>query len=380
MINNIPSRNDILSLQTESYESLQNDYAYTLESDMYGGRDKPSPGDAYHQDAIEYLKNEMKLPEIEARAYKSIAYRKVKEMKPEANHLERAQLMLELVKSKNFIKENKDKLDEVVKILERIDMEKQAKQSDPETKSRRSKGSRAGSRKASRKVSRKASRKASRKTSRKTSRKGSRKAQNGGNINNYSETSVNNFTESNANVPYYKEYMAEKAKYLQAKQMQNGGIENNYSETSVNNFTESNVNIPYYNEYMAEKTKYLQAKQMQNGGNVNNYSETSVNNFTESNANVPYYKEYMAEKAKYLQAKQMHQGGAYVMNEWPGIKPNYPNAETPELDLVNYLARIEEFIIPNLIMKNKIPMMSNHLNGFANRINNIMGNRKLINC
>jgi len=182
--NTIPSRNDILSLQTESIDSVNYNSNYLMDSEMSGGKDRVSPGDVFHQESIDYLKNEMKLPEIEARAYKSIAYRKVKEMHPEANHLERAKLMLEAVKNKNFIKENKNKLAEVVKILETIDLEKKARQQEQvpttETKSRRSKGSRAGSRKGSRRGSRAGSRSGSRKGSRKSSRKGSRKSQKGG--------------------------------------------------------------------------------------------------------------------------------------------------------------------------------------------------------
>jgi hypothetical protein len=289
----VPSRNDILSLQTESYETFRNNDNYSVNSDMSGGKNKPSPGDVFHQDAIEYLKSEMKLPEIEARAYKSIAYRKVKEMKPEANNLERAQLMLELVKSKNFIKENKDKLAEVVKILEAIDMEKKAREVNTEEKTRRSRrASRKSSRKASRKSSRKASRKSSRKASRKSSRKSSRKASRKG------------------------------------------------------------------------------SRKSQNGGNINNYSETSVNNFTESNVNVPYYNEYMAEKAKYLHAKQSLEGGVYLEAEWTGKKPNYPNPTTPENDLRDFLARIEEDILPNLASKGKLENIGGFfLSSFVKRVN-----------
>jgi len=210
----IPTRNEILSLSTESFENSTSNYLQSnlynnvIESELLGGRDKPSAGDVFHQETIEYLKNEMKLPEIEARAYKSIAYRKVKEMHPEANHLERAKLMLEMVKHKNFVKENKDRLAEVVKILEDIDAKKAEKQPETETKLKRS-----------RRTSRKSSRK---------SRKSSRKSQRGGNnlSDNLSETSVmQNYTESNANQPYYKEYMQAKNQYLQTKlqNSQHGG-------------------------------------------------------------------------------------------------------------------------------------------------------------
>jgi ribosomal protein L10 len=293
--NYIPSRNDILSLATESFESLNQINNSIFESEMYGGRNKPSPGDEFHQAAIEYLKTDLKLPEIEARAYKSIAYRKIKEMNPEANHLERAKLMLEMVKSKNFVKENKDKLAEIVKILKNLDAEKTNKNNETENNTaRRSSGLR----------------KSSRKSSKKRSRKGSRKSQRGGG--NLSETSVDvNYTESNANVPYYNEYRAMKTQYLQAKQNKLTG--GNLSETSVDvNFTESNANVPYYNEYRAMKTQYLQAKNKQMGGG---FSETSVDvNYTESKANVPYYNEYRAMKTQYLQAKNKQMGGGRIFN------------------------------------------------------------------
>jgi len=222
----IPSRNDILSLGTETFENFNQNGGYNIndyiiESEMIGGRSKPSPGDEFHQSAIEYLKTDLQLPEIEARAYKSIAYRKVKELNPEANHLERAKLMLEMVKSKNFIKENKDKLSEVVKILENIDSEK-AKRTESENKSevRRSSGLR------------------------KSSRKGSNRSQRGGN--NLSETSMDmNFTESKANIPYYNEYKAMKTKYLQAKNKQMGGgrILSFNSVESLQNFINENRDV-----------------------------------------------------------------------------------------------------------------------------------------
>lgn len=221
--NYIPSRNDILSLATESFESFNQINNSIFESEMYGGRNKPSPGDEFHQSAIEFLKTDLKLPEIEARAYKSIAYRKVKEMNPEANHLDRAKLMLEMVKSKNFVKENKDKLAEVVKILENLDAEKANKTNETENNTaRRSSGLR--------------------KSSKKSSRKGSRKSQRGGNL---SETSVDvNYTESKANIPYYNEYRAMKTQYLQAKNKQMGGgrILSFNSIESLQNFLKDNQN------------------------------------------------------------------------------------------------------------------------------------------
>jgi hypothetical protein len=215
----IPSRDQFLF--TESFDSLMN-------SNIVGGRDnKPSPGDALHQEALEYLKTTLKLKELEARAYKSIAYRHIKESNPEAKHFERAEKMLELVKNKNFVKEYKDKLAETMKILEDIDSEKAKRNS--ETASQVS-------------------------TEEKVSRR-MRRRQSGGN---FSETSVDaNYTDTNANKPFYNEYRAMKAQYLQAKQM--GG--NNLSETSVmQNYTESNATQPYYKEYLQAKKQYLEAK------------------------------------------------------------------------------------------------------------------------
>jgi len=239
----VPTRDQFLF--TESFDTLMNsnvnvmvggnsnntligedlNFGENSNNTLIGGERKPSPGDALHQEALEYLKTTLKLKELEARAYKSIAYRHVKETSPEAKHFERAEKMLELVKNKNFIKEYKDKLEETMRILENIDSEKEKRNS--ETKSEEQKG---------------------------------------GNLN-FSETSVmNNYTESNANQPYYKEYMQAKNQYLQSK-LQKGG--NNYSETSaMNNYTESNANQPYYKEYMQAKNQYLQAK-LHKGGNLN---------------------------------------------------------------------------------------------------------------
>lgn len=187
-MSNIPSRDQFLF--TESFESLMNSNL-----DMTGGRgNKPSPGDALHQEALEYLKTTLKLKELEARAYKSIAYRHVKENNPEAKHFERAEKMLELVKSKNFVKEYKDKLADTMKILEDIDSEKAKRNS--ETASQVS-------------------------TEEKVARRIRGRRQSGGN---FSETSVDaNYTESNMNKPFFNEYRAMKAQYLQAKLKQSGG-------------------------------------------------------------------------------------------------------------------------------------------------------------
>jgi hypothetical protein len=209
-MSNIPSREQFLF--TESFESLMNS-----NSDMTGGRsNKPSPGDALHQEALEYLKTTLKLKELEARAYKSIAYRHVKENNPEAKHFERAEKMLELVKSKNFVKEYKDKLADTMKILEDIDSEKAKRNS--ETASQAS---------TEEKVAR-----------RMTSVKSRR--QSGGN---FSETSVDvNYTESNFNKPFFNEYRAMKAQYLQAKSQQGGGVFTFNTVESLQQFINQNPN------------------------------------------------------------------------------------------------------------------------------------------
>ena len=169
-------------------------------SEMYGGkRDKPSPADELHDEAVNYLKDDLKLSPLEARAYKSIAYRHIKETKPELNGLKRATEMLSLVKSDNFLNDYKDKLDETMEIIEARDEERSQKNQSSE---------------------------GSNSEEEKPKRKSSKKSQKGGN--DFSETSVDlAFTESNANVPYYNEYRDMKAKYLQSKLQQNGGASNN---------------------------------------------------------------------------------------------------------------------------------------------------------
>ena len=93
--------------------------------EMYGGkRNKPSQIDEFHQDAINYLKDDLQLSPLEARAYKSLAYRYIKENNLESTALERAKLMLSLIKSENFLTEFKDKLDETMKIIDSIDIKK----------------------------------------------------------------------------------------------------------------------------------------------------------------------------------------------------------------------------------------------------------------
>jgi len=93
--------------------------------EMYGGKkNKPSPNDEFHQDAINYLKDDLQLSPLEARAYKSLAYHYIKENNKDATALERSKLMLSLIKSENFLQDFKEKLDETIKIIESIDLKK----------------------------------------------------------------------------------------------------------------------------------------------------------------------------------------------------------------------------------------------------------------
>jgi len=109
-------------------------------SEMYGGkRNKPSISDKLHQDAIDYLKNDLKLYPLEARAYKSLAYRFIKEKYPDATSAERSKLMISLIKSESFLDEFKDKLDETIKILENIDSEKEKNNLSEEKKIKKTK-------------------------------------------------------------------------------------------------------------------------------------------------------------------------------------------------------------------------------------------------
>jgi hypothetical protein len=146
----IPSRDELL--YTETFNSLvQNGgkiqikglrYENNLSevnssstdiSEMYGGkRSKTSVSDTLHQEAVDYLKDDLKLSPLEARAYKSLAYRHIKEKYPDATSVERSKLMISLVKSENFLDEFKEKLDETMKIIENIDSEKQKTQSSEE--------------------------------------------------------------------------------------------------------------------------------------------------------------------------------------------------------------------------------------------------------
>ena len=135
--NYIPTRAELLHTETQNggqiikglrYENKLDTSSDTLSnvtSEMYGGkRNKPSPGDLLHQEALDYLKNDLKLSPLEARAYKSLAYRHIKEKHSDATSVERSKLMLSLVKSENFLDQFKEKLDETMKIIENIDSEK----------------------------------------------------------------------------------------------------------------------------------------------------------------------------------------------------------------------------------------------------------------
>jgi hypothetical protein len=98
-------------------------------SEMYGGKkNKLSISDTLHQEAVDYLKDDLKLSPLEARAYKSLAYRHIKEKYPDSTSIERSKLMISLVKSENFLDEFKEKLDDTMKIIENIDSEKQKNQ------------------------------------------------------------------------------------------------------------------------------------------------------------------------------------------------------------------------------------------------------------
>jgi len=100
-------------------------------SEMYGGKkNKQSQADLLHQEAVDYLKNDLNLSPLEARAYKALAYRHIKEKNPDSTSLERAKIMLSTVKSENFLDEFKEKLDSTIKILEGIDSEKAKRDSE----------------------------------------------------------------------------------------------------------------------------------------------------------------------------------------------------------------------------------------------------------
>jgi hypothetical protein len=156
--NYIPSRDELLHTETlntllqnggntqikglryENNLSEVNSSSLSSMSEMYGGkRNKPSISDKLHQDAVDYLKNDLKLYPLEARAYKSLAYRFIKEKHPDATSAERSKLMISLIKSDSFLDEFKDKLDETIKILENIDSEKEKNNSPEEKKVKKTK-------------------------------------------------------------------------------------------------------------------------------------------------------------------------------------------------------------------------------------------------
>ena len=135
--NYIPTREELLYSETNQLggkiikglrqeNTLKNNSDNNSTSEMYGGKkNKPSQGDILHQEAVDYLKNDLKLSPLEARAYKALAYRHIKEKNPTATNIERSKLMISLIKSENFLDEFKEKLDETMKIIENIDSEKQ---------------------------------------------------------------------------------------------------------------------------------------------------------------------------------------------------------------------------------------------------------------
>ena len=69
-----------LRYENNTHNEDYNDKTDTEESEeMYGGKkNKLSPVDEFHQDAINYLKDDLQLSPLEARAYKSLAYRYIK--------------------------------------------------------------------------------------------------------------------------------------------------------------------------------------------------------------------------------------------------------------------------------------------------------------
>jgi len=151
--NYIPTREELLYTETNQnggqvikglrYENNLNNVnedsseLSNISSEMYGGRkNKPTASDALHQESVDYLKNDLKLSPLEARAYKALAYRYIKEKNPDASGQERSKLMISLIKSDNFLDEFKEKLDETMKIIENIDSEKEKTKltSEPEKK------------------------------------------------------------------------------------------------------------------------------------------------------------------------------------------------------------------------------------------------------
>jgi hypothetical protein len=230
----VPSRNDLLA--TEAFENfMQNGGRNNIvkgirplnnlnelsesnsmnsvseQSEMYGGKEnRQSPADLFHQETIDYLKDDLKLSPLEARAYKSLAYRHIKEKHPDASGLERAKLMLALVKSDNFMNDFESKLDNVMKIIEEKDKEREKRLSE------KSEGDLVE------KIIEKSEDKPTKARKSSVKSKSSRRSrQHGGGM---SETSIDDMQNmNNINQPYYKEYREIKDKYLQAKLQQNGG-------------------------------------------------------------------------------------------------------------------------------------------------------------
>jgi hypothetical protein len=160
IVKGIREENNINSLtESELYSDDQ--------SEMYGGRrDKPSPADEFHQEAVDYLKDSLKLSPLEARAYKAIAYSHIKQKNPELSGVERAKLMLSVVKSEDFLDKYKNELDKTMKIIEERDSEREKKMSESPEKPQELEDS---------EKSKKSKKPKSRRTSRKSSRKSSRK-------------------------------------------------------------------------------------------------------------------------------------------------------------------------------------------------------------
>lgn len=138
--NYIPTNNELFQLGGKNiikglrHENIDNTSENKVSSEMYGGKkNKISQGDLLHQEAVDYLKNDLNLSPLEARAYKALAYRHIKEKHPDATSLERSKIMLSTVKSENFLDEFKEKLDSTIKILESIDSEKQKKSTNNNT-------------------------------------------------------------------------------------------------------------------------------------------------------------------------------------------------------------------------------------------------------
>jgi hypothetical protein len=138
---------------------------------------------------------------------------------------------------------------------------------------------------------------------------------------------------------------------VESKPVMNGGL----SETSeMQNYTESNANQPYYKEYMQAKTQYLNSKNM-NGG----LSETSeMQNYNESNANQPYYKEYLDIKQKYLNAKM---DGGYIFNKISSLLQDTEVVDVPTVSNLSIDSKLNH--IRSLLQDTETNQYSNNLVG-----------------